>query len=56
MTCRNWECGVIVKANDDGGSNAHLGKFEGVVPIPMQLPSQPLDKEGGDKGPWFYQD
>lgn len=55
MTCRNWECGVLVKAGDEGGnggSSSGLGVFDGVVPVPMQLPGLPLAKEG-DKAPWF---
>lgn len=57
MTCRNWECGVIVKAGGQGGngSSSNLGMFEGVVPVPMQLPGLPLAKEGV-KAPWFHWD
>ncbi|KAB5570054.1 tyrosyl-DNA phosphodiesterase-domain-containing protein [Coniochaeta sp. 2T2.1] len=40
ITCRNWECGVVVpidnrQAHRDDGM---LGIFEGTVPVPMQLP------------------
>ncbi|KAK1835229.1 hypothetical protein QBC39DRAFT_388923 [Podospora conica] len=58
MTCRNWECGVLVKAGEHGSSNGSansLGMFEGVVPVPMQLPALPLAKEG-DRMPWFVKD
>ena len=80
MTCRNWECGVLVLADDppaavssepapsvhlamaskmtsDGQvpGNSSLGIFEGVVPVPMQLPGEPLGQDGA-KGPWFSQD
>lgn len=46
---------MLVKAGDEGGnggSSSGLGVFDGVVPVPMQLPGLPLAKEG-DKAPWF---
>ena len=62
MTCRNWECGVLVKAGSPGGhgsssnnTSGSLSMFEGVVPVPMQLPGSPLAKEGV-RAPWFSQD
>jgi hypothetical protein len=59
MTCRNWECGVLVKAGSPGrhgsSSSSSLGMFEGVVPVPMELPGLPLAKEGV-RAPWFLQD
>lgn len=58
--CRNWECGVIVPVHTtrmgqtlsgapvklDGPPGIDI--FNGVVPVPMETPGQPL------VNPWFY--
>ncbi|KAK0646346.1 tyrosyl-DNA phosphodiesterase-domain-containing protein [Cercophora newfieldiana] len=64
ITCRNWECGVLVEALpqpdiDLGGNSSEihddLSSFAGRlrVPLPMKLPPQAL---GRDRTPWFYMD
>lgn len=67
MSCRNWECGVVIPLAP-GGSDNDQGKaavstatgptlasrFENgpvPVPVPMQVPAEPL---GTDQQPWFY--
>ncbi|KAK0623083.1 tyrosyl-DNA phosphodiesterase-domain-containing protein [Immersiella caudata] len=63
LTCRNWECGVVMEApsrpkkaasNDSSTSSVEdMGVFAGQVPLPMKIPSTPLDQ---DRTPWFYMD
>lgn len=66
MSCRNWECGVLVpvtsprqsdpRANVEGG----LGVFKGKIPVPVELPgeafseatTQPTKQQ---RQPWFFQ-
>ncbi|KAB5558681.1 tyrosyl-DNA phosphodiesterase-domain-containing protein [Coniochaeta sp. 2T2.1] len=40
ITCRNWECGVVLPVDDRQArrDDGLLGMFEGTVPVPMQLP------------------
>jgi len=66
LTCRNWECGVIlpvVELTIKAGSEQHstrednyeasLGMdiFVGQVPVPMQVPGS----QYGLRRPWFFQ-
>ncbi|KAK4114100.1 phospholipase D/nuclease [Canariomyces notabilis] len=72
LTCRNWECGVLVQAcrtgSTQGQRDAHLGDerdadvtdlavFRDCVPVVMEWPSTGFSL-GPDaaKSPWFYQD
>ncbi|KAL2271708.1 hypothetical protein VTJ83DRAFT_1079 [Remersonia thermophila] len=66
MMCRNWECGVLVPANErapagdvksdaaarGGGSspNSLQAVFNGVVPVPMEWPGREYVTEGGGAG------
>ena len=67
LTCRNWECGVIlpvVELTIKAGSEQHstrednyeasLGMdiFVGQVPVPMQVPGS----QYGPRRPWFFMD
>ena len=59
LTCRNWECGVVipVKGSARGKQDAGTGEgsmdsldlFKGTVPVPMEYPGD----EYGEKEPWF---
>ncbi|KAM4062237.1 tyrosyl-DNA phosphodiesterase domain-containing protein [Hirsutella rhossiliensis] len=43
MSCRNWECGVLVpvhRSSNQGSNAGDLGVFQGTVPIPMQVPGR----------------
>lgn len=59
MKCQNWECGVVVPvfATDKKGKApermepAGMEVFAGVIPVPMQVPAEPID--GITKKPWF---
>ncbi|KAL2134218.1 hypothetical protein VTI74DRAFT_723 [Chaetomium olivicolor] len=72
LTCRNWECGVVVTVRDSASSHTHQGRraspqaavpgldvFEGSVPVPMEWPGEPFTGDDGSNGsrtPWFYQE
>lgn len=55
MSCRNWECGVVmaVHGGRDQGSKANedLGLFQGMIPVPMQVPGRAYRSK---EEPWFY--
>lgn len=59
MKCHNWECGVVVPvfATDRKGKAVErtepmgMEVFAGIVPVPMQVPGEPID--GILKKPWF---
>ncbi|RDA83546.1 hypothetical protein CP533_3303 [Ophiocordyceps camponoti-saundersi (nom. inval.)] len=52
MSCRNWECGVVVPVPVGGGGvAADLGVFRGTVPVPMQVPGRAY---GATEEPWFF--
>ncbi|OIW33324.1 phospholipase D/nuclease [Coniochaeta ligniaria NRRL 30616] len=57
ITCRNWECGVVVPVLRDTASAIDrqaregeiLGIFNGYVPVPMQTPGAPyVDTDSND--------
>ena len=67
MTCRNWECGVIVPAGSGHGPK-HQGDsradgtgtrgtvdavFGGCVPLPMVLPGTEYSSGDVTRLPWF---
>ncbi len=67
LTCRNWECGVIMPAPIAGSSSQEerpaigeqarmLDVFSGTVPIPVQVPAPKHGSDGGVDRPWFFQD
>ncbi|PNY23492.1 Uncharacterized protein TCAP_06528 [Tolypocladium capitatum] len=54
MSCRNWECGVVVPlgmASKEGDGATDLRVFDGTVPVPMQVPGR---EYGPNDEPWFY--
>ncbi|KND91454.1 hypothetical protein TOPH_03719 [Tolypocladium ophioglossoides CBS 100239] len=57
MSCRNWECGVVVPlgmASKEGDATTDLRDlraFDGTVPVPMQAPGRAY---GPNDEPWFY--
>lgn len=51
LTCRNWECGIVVPVVGEHAANGSdrqvrdgdmLGMFERCVPVPMQTPGAPF--------------
>ncbi|KAK3333282.1 tyrosyl-DNA phosphodiesterase-domain-containing protein [Cercophora scortea] len=67
ITCRNWECGVLISAGQreeksltsSSSENTQKqicdwGIFKGDVPVPMEVPGVPLSENS--RKPWFYQD
>src|SRR4051794_19086528 len=56
ISCRNWECGVIIPIHTQG-SNAFGNRstkatiFEDVVPVPMKKPGRTIDAENS---PWYF--
>ncbi|KAL2022295.1 hypothetical protein VTK56DRAFT_5693 [Thermocarpiscus australiensis] len=63
LTCRNWECGVLLQASDSvasAGASNDLDMFKSCVPVPMEWPGLAFSSGAGDSGhqrtPWFYQD
>ncbi|KAK7429516.1 hypothetical protein QQZ08_003895 [Neonectria magnoliae] len=59
MSCRNWECGVVIRV--PGGSKAQagagkddfsdMGVFKGTIPVPMRFPGR---RYRDTEEPWFY--
>lgn len=70
MTCRNWECGVVISSAKpqarshagaaDAGAGAVTstsgldGVFGGHMPIPMQIPAAAYDSTAPEEQPWFF--
>lgn len=71
MTCRNWECGVVISAaklqarSRAGAAGAEAGAadsasgLDGVfgeyMPIPMRSPAAAYDSMAPEAQPWFFQ-
>lgn len=53
MTCRNYECGVLIPALKESREDSVPGVFGNSVPVPMRLPGFPLEAHGPQR-PWFY--
>ncbi|PFH59332.1 hypothetical protein XA68_12509 [Ophiocordyceps unilateralis] len=51
MSCRNWECGVVVPVGGAAAA-ADLGVFQGTVPLPMKVPGRAY---GPEEEPWFFE-
>ncbi|KAM3523849.1 hypothetical protein MY4038_008002 [Beauveria bassiana] len=51
MSCRNWECGVVVPVHGNPGNGCDITIFSGVVPVPMMVPGRPY-KDSDE--PWFF--
>ncbi|KAM3508241.1 hypothetical protein MY10362_001301 [Beauveria mimosiformis] len=51
MSCRNWECGVVVPVHGNPGNGCDFTIFSGVVPVPMMVPGRPY-KDSDE--PWFF--
>ncbi|KAF4546315.1 Phospholipase d nuclease [Lasiodiplodia theobromae] len=55
VTCRNYECGVIVPVDageqaEDGDEVPGLEVFKGTLDIPFEIPGEKY----GDKSPWYF--
>lgn len=51
LSCRNWECGVVVPVEGGEGEGEGLeGVFTGTVPVPMEWPG----REYSGKQPWYF--
>lgn len=59
VTCRNWECGVLVSTNLSTSAQqtrSTLGAaFEKIVPVPMAESANAYGATG-TTNPWFYQE
>ncbi|RYP16270.1 hypothetical protein DL765_005238 [Monosporascus sp. GIB2] len=60
LTCRNWECGVLVPVRDHGriiaegrSSPGPLSIFQDTIPIPMEVPGEAYSMSG-TKRPWLF--
>ena len=68
LTCRNWECGVVVPgtmsatgverettalATVDEGPQM-LDMFRGIVPVPIEIPGRRYASGDSMKRPWFF--
>lgn len=65
LTCRNWECGVLVSTagvdDDDSDSRGSasekplndLSVFLGRIPVPIKWPSEAYGRTG-TKRPWLF--
>ncbi|KPM36091.1 hypothetical protein AK830_g10478 [Neonectria ditissima] len=59
MSCRNWECGVVIRVPGSSKAQAGAGKddfsnmgiFKGTVPVPMRFPGRRYRES---EEPWFY--
>ena len=65
LTCRNWECGVVLPAallppsQQEGAQPVAEGPgmldmFRNTVPVPMELPGCRYDQSRPSKQPWFF--
>ena len=61
MSCRNWECGVVLPAPErrtvSGAAAAAAGVdelFGGHVPIPMTMPAEAFTSKAPEAQPWFF--
>ncbi|KAI1102584.1 phospholipase D/nuclease [Jackrogersella minutella] len=57
LTCRNWECGVIVpipqNSSEDGSQLSDLSDFSSTIPVPMEVPGEAYGATKS-KRPWFF--
>jgi hypothetical protein len=53
LTCRNWECGVVLPVPVQEGKAAGLDVFESVLPVPMVYPGRSYEGNN-DLEPWFF--
>ncbi|KAI2630613.1 phospholipase D/nuclease [Hypoxylon sp. NC1633] len=58
LTCRNWECGVIVPIppqdlSKDLAQRPSLSDFNSAIPVPMKIPSEAYGATK-TKRPWFF--
>lgn len=64
LTCRNWECGVLIPVTPSGDVGAKTGKdgdlevFKSTLPVPMLLPGQSFlttdQTTDEQRQPWFF--
>lgn len=64
LTCRNWECGVIVPVTSTGSDQSvtssrdtknDLAVFVDTIPVPFVSPGEAYGKTGS-KRPWLFQE
>lgn len=65
ITCRNWECGVLIPTSSKAEAAqsrsapegpAMLDAFKGTVPMPMVLPGKEYSGKGVAGIPWFFRE
>ncbi|KAI0013953.1 phospholipase D/nuclease [Xylariaceae sp. FL0662B] len=52
LTCRNWECGVLVPSLSQETCSG-LANFQNTIPIPMKVPGEPYGATQS-KRPWLF--
>ncbi|KAI0389236.1 tyrosyl-DNA phosphodiesterase-domain-containing protein [Xylariaceae sp. FL0594] len=60
LTCRNWECGVVIPVESTSTESAAEEKplsevFGKTVPVPMVVPGEAYGKSG-TKEPWYFRE
>ncbi|KAI2471708.1 phospholipase D/nuclease [Annulohypoxylon bovei var. microspora] len=58
ITCRNWECGVIVPilsqdSNEEGSRSSDQSDFSDIIPVPIEIPGEAYGA-ATSKRPWFF--
>lgn len=57
ISCRNWECGVVIPVAKSAGvdkenqKSGGMSMFRHTVPVPMEVPGR---EYGSKEEPWFY--
>ncbi|KAI1213279.1 phospholipase D/nuclease [Annulohypoxylon truncatum] len=60
ITCRNWECGVVVPipsrdSSEEGAGSSDPADFSNVIPVPIEIPGEAYGATAS-KRPWFFLD
>ncbi|KAI1144654.1 phospholipase D/nuclease [Hypoxylon sp. FL0543] len=58
LTCRNWECGVIVPicsqvSSGDGSQQSDQSNPHNIIPVPVKIPGEPYGATKS-KRPWLF--
>lgn len=53
LTCRNWECGVLIPMDSQAAAKSGWSVFENRIPVPMVVPGEAYGKTNS-KRPWLF--